>query len=234
MSSVAARPSRHRQAAFTLLEVLLVLGLLIVLAAWTAPEWRGQLARARLETAAQQVKTTWQEARLHAIEDGIGYEVAFVPGSGHYRVRPAELTGTEAHVLANGATRARAWEPGARHSPRSGERSYPNQSGDIAEASPRGWNIEANLPGDAYVATDRLGENIIDDRASDSDGMPHPAEPSTDGWVVAAVFWPQGTATDASLLVGVPGTDRRRRVELRGLTGRVKITDVRQDGSPEE
>lgn len=63
-------PDTRRRSAFTLLELLLVLALAVVLAAMAAPAMSGALARARLEAAAEQLATAWNEARLRAIRDG--------------------------------------------------------------------------------------------------------------------------------------------------------------------
>lgn len=55
---------------FTLAELLLVLVLAVVLAALVAPSLSGSLSRARLDGAADTVRTAWANARLEAIRTG--------------------------------------------------------------------------------------------------------------------------------------------------------------------
>ena len=58
------------RSAFTLVELLLVLALVVVLAAIAAPLMTGALAKARLDAAAEELVSAWNEARLEAIRTG--------------------------------------------------------------------------------------------------------------------------------------------------------------------
>jgi len=51
-------------------------------------------------------------------------------------------------------------------------------------------------------------------------------------WVPVAMFYPQGMATDATVLVQCGGIEQAKLVQLRGLTGSVSITEPPRE--PEE
>jgi prepilin-type N-terminal cleavage/methylation domain-containing protein len=72
--------------AFTLLEVVLVLALIVVLAALTLPALEGPLATRRLQSAADQVRTTWTRARLWAVDSGQVQVFTCDVAAGTYRV----------------------------------------------------------------------------------------------------------------------------------------------------
>ena len=66
---------RQPSAAFTLIELLLVLALLVIIAGATAMALQGTLLGARLDQGEQRVRTAWSDARLQAISTG--EQVAF-------------------------------------------------------------------------------------------------------------------------------------------------------------
>ena len=78
---------RHRPA-FTLLEVLLVIAVIIALSAVAYPTLVGMYGDVKVKAAADDVRAAWTEARSHAIEDGRGYRFAVQPDTGKYRVAP--------------------------------------------------------------------------------------------------------------------------------------------------
>ena len=78
----------RQRPAFTLLEILLVLAILIALAAVAFPTLTGMYADVRVKAAADEVQAAWTEARAHAIEDGRAYRFAVEPGTGKYKVAP--------------------------------------------------------------------------------------------------------------------------------------------------
>lgn len=79
------KADRYR-AAFTLVELLLVLALVVVLAAFVAPSLTGTLSRVRLDGAAEQVRTAWADARLEALRTGTPVAFQCRLGSGEYTV----------------------------------------------------------------------------------------------------------------------------------------------------
>ena len=83
-SRTKIRPSP--QAAFSLLELLLVLALAVVLAALAAPAFEGALSRTRLDSAAERLASAWGEARLEAIRTGEPVAFRCELGTPTYRV----------------------------------------------------------------------------------------------------------------------------------------------------
>jgi len=78
-----SRPSR---AAFTLLELLIVLAVLAGLAALSWPAVRGLLAKSELQSAAKQVRAALAKARLDAMESGTARQFRYQPGMGRFEI----------------------------------------------------------------------------------------------------------------------------------------------------
>lgn len=87
---------QHRSA-FTLIEMLLVLSLLLVLVSVVWPAVLRISASNRLRQSMQDVNSAFAAARIRAIEQGINYQVYFELGGSHYLVVPVdkELLGFE-------------------------------------------------------------------------------------------------------------------------------------------
>jgi prepilin-type N-terminal cleavage/methylation domain-containing protein len=71
--------------AFTLVEVMLVLVLLVVIASLTMPIFEGGFASVRLKRSTDQVLAAWSEARAQAIDSGQVFQFRFQPETGYYR-----------------------------------------------------------------------------------------------------------------------------------------------------
>ena len=80
---------RAPRPAFTLLEVLLVLAILVVLGAAAYPTLSGMYGDVKVKAAADQVRGAWVEARAAAIEDGRSYKFGVQKDTGKFRVAPA-------------------------------------------------------------------------------------------------------------------------------------------------
>ena len=83
----AAGPCRrgHRRA-LTLVEVCLVLALLVVIGAVSAPLLEGSFSRAGLTSAADVVRGAWARARLAAMESGNTHVFRFEPKGGRFQI----------------------------------------------------------------------------------------------------------------------------------------------------
>jgi general secretion pathway protein H len=193
--------------AFTLIELLLVLGLVALAAAWAAPAWRGQLAYARLESAAKELRTLWQETRLRAVEEATDYRFDVVPGTGYWRVLPVELAPDYAN-----RQRAEGFIPSAP----AGRRS----AGSIDNATQA-----ARLPeGVRFVAPWSQGATADPKESDDADGTSSGDDiPGESEWVRWIVFEPSGRASDAQVFLEATEIQSRRRLIVRGLTSRVTI-----------
>lgn len=74
--------------AFTLLELLLVLAILVMLGAIAYPSLDAMYSGYRVKAAADQVRGAWATARARAVEEGRAYRFAVLPGKGNFRVAP--------------------------------------------------------------------------------------------------------------------------------------------------
>lgn len=86
-------PLRHtpravRRRAFTLLELMLVLAVLVVVTALTIPALSGPLDNHRLRRAGDQVRAAWAKARAEAMRTGRTHVFRFAPGTGNFTVEP--------------------------------------------------------------------------------------------------------------------------------------------------
>ncbi|MFK7777318.1 MAG: hypothetical protein QM501_04265 [Gimesia sp.] len=82
--------SQHNRAAFTLFEMLIVLGLLLALISIVWPAVMRISAGNRLRQSMQDVNSAFAAARIRAIEDGVNYQVFLELGGTHYLVVPVD------------------------------------------------------------------------------------------------------------------------------------------------
>lgn len=68
--ALAGRPKRHRDAGFTLLELLVVLGILALLAAFVGPSVLKYLGKAKTDTARAQISAIASAVELYALDMG--------------------------------------------------------------------------------------------------------------------------------------------------------------------
>jgi prepilin-type N-terminal cleavage/methylation domain-containing protein len=81
------KSGRHRTG-FTLLEVLLVMAILVILVAVSFPSMMAMYGDSKVRGAADEVVGAWAEARARAIDDGVPYRFAVMPGKERYRIAP--------------------------------------------------------------------------------------------------------------------------------------------------
>lgn len=77
-----------RRDAFSLMEVILVLVLLVIVAAIAVPYTESMFREARPRAAADAVRAALLQARTHAMEEGRSYRFAIIPGGVTFRVAP--------------------------------------------------------------------------------------------------------------------------------------------------
>jgi hypothetical protein len=80
--------TRRQRPAYTLLEVVLVLAVLVMVTALAYPSIDGMWGHHRLTAALDEVRGTWASGRSHAIEEGQPYRFAVVVGKGNFRLAP--------------------------------------------------------------------------------------------------------------------------------------------------
>src|SRR5687767_13002379 len=84
MRGVASRQARR--SGLTLVEVCLVLALLVVIGAISAPMLGGSFSRAALNGAGDLLRGAWSRARLAAMESGQTYVFRFQPNGRAYQI----------------------------------------------------------------------------------------------------------------------------------------------------
>lgn len=87
---------------YTLSEMLVVLGLLVMVAALAQPALRSALGDSRLRSAARQVRAELAKTRLRAMQSGTAQRFRYQPGAGRFEVAPANYDAeTELTTVSN-------------------------------------------------------------------------------------------------------------------------------------
>jgi prepilin-type N-terminal cleavage/methylation domain-containing protein len=184
------------QQGYTLVELLLVLGLLAAIGALAWPALERPFANRRLRVAADVVRTEWSLARVEAIRSGGPCVFRYAAGGRQFcRERQAG----ESPVA---AVTEQQEEP------------LPAAEAAASPSTPK------KLPEGVFFSAAGVP---LDLQAAAAD-----AEPAESDWSEPIFFYPDGTTSDARLVLA---NDRGKHVELtlRGLTGTVSIGEVLTD-----
>ncbi len=200
----ARHPTRARRA-FTLVELLLVLALLVAILALAWPALRGPMVNFRLRDAASRLRVELAKTRLRAMESGHAWQFRYVPGSGLFQVAPVDA-------------------------PQEVERQRASEKRSLDEVQAAlGPSTRDSLPEGVTFAPpdDALRHNIAPPPTTSRSDVPSESLPADDMspepldrhlWSSPVVFYPDGTATSTKLcLAGANGCEVL--VTLRGLTG---------------
>jgi Tfp pilus assembly protein FimT len=79
---------RQQRRAYTLMEVLLVMAVMIMILAVGYPAIDSYCEGLKVDAAADDVRGAWSEAQAQAVNEGRPYRFAVIPGKGNYRVAP--------------------------------------------------------------------------------------------------------------------------------------------------
>ncbi len=200
-------------AAFTLIELLLTLAILVSIAAMIVPAFGFLLNDRRLARAGDQVRVEMMQARLQAMRTGRTQMMQVRVGSDEARVKPwfdlndmteaTDQTGASSALLTGGNATAAAIQTPA-----------PEQGG----GDPNVRMIElppAVMVGAAQVQSSQRSYLI------DTQSLGESAE----GWSQPILFYPDGTTSTAAVTF-TEAEAGRVIVLLRGLTGEVTVSDV--------
>ncbi len=97
------RPIKKSRTAFSLIEIVLVLAILVAIGAIVAPSFGDAFLRQRLQVSADKLRTEWDRARLTAMKTGQTQMFQCVLGSGEYSIEPY-LSGSDMVNAGAGAT----------------------------------------------------------------------------------------------------------------------------------
>lgn len=196
-------PPFPRQA-FTLVEILLVLVILVVASAIIAPTFYRALRDQRLRSAAEQVRTEWNRAHIKAMKSGRIQVFRFQPSGRKFQIEP--------YKAADDALEAA--KPLSDFAPPA-----PSPTADGTEEDTRNQLPEGITFLEGVTAEEERGK-AVEDAMGGGGGE----------WSQPILFYPDGVSSDAWLVVA-DEHNSAIRVELRGLTGLAVVGDLT---TPEE
>ena len=188
---------------YTLLELLLAMGVLVAVAGIAWPLVQGQFERYRLKNEVETVRAKLAGTRIRAIGSGLIYQFLYEPGGRNFIVVPFEGIETEAEqVDAGGGSLYRI-------------------AGSLSE------NVMFETSEDAAMTSGELpGLSVISDDFLS--GLPRSLELSSVSWSQPILFYPDGTAVSAVFDVA----DENKqfvRISVRDLTGTVSVDQIRRE-----
>jgi len=239
------------RAAFTLIETLLVLTILLILAALGVPMLQGTLENQRLRSSANLLRGEWLDARIKAMEDGQILCLRCQLGGSELildRILDSHFTaGLSSRETTDRFERLGEFDPFEKGS-------FTGETEDFILRDPGLASEETGtkfikLPDSVFVAdviavpeeraafylgltapgeTDTVEENAAESEAVTNQEIRLGETSGSDGrlWSVPIFFYPDGTTSAAAVLLK---NDRGRCIEirLRGLTGIGKVTEMR-------
>ncbi|MBX3414098.1 MAG: hypothetical protein KF708_15530 [Pirellulales bacterium] len=200
---MSRRGSRRSRRAFTLLELLLVLGLIVAMVGIAWPSLRGPLGGARLHEAAKQVRVEMSRTRLAAMESDAVYELQYAVESGQFRVRRMlDLNPAENEECATVDYTSAGDNPNG------------DQGANI------GWTEFALPSGVVFADPMFVGETA----ATEAVGTFASETADVVSWSTPIVFYPDGTTSTTEFVLRNERGDEVV-VSLRGLTGVSQMAD---------
>lgn len=200
---------------YTLMEMLLVQGVIVALVAMSWPALRGSLDKNRLLAAARQVRTELVQARLKAAETGVAQQFRYQTGDRCYEVTAAN--------------------PAAGLNSTSKDR-FASISVDLPSTRDEAGDEEcdtrlAMLDEEITFMDARTAESDDDKSGQHADARADVAvsnELGEENWSAPVVFLPNGRSHNARLRLAGP-RGFHVDVSLRGLTGAVTVGELIRD-----
>jgi prepilin-type N-terminal cleavage/methylation domain-containing protein len=215
----ASGPSVRRTArrAFTLVELLLALSLMVVLTALCWPVLDRPFASRRLKSAADRIRAEWIHTRVQAMTSGQTIAFRYTPGGGRFALEWCEGMDVLADPLGGGETALDAAMPGGL------------AAGTMAGAGAPGLDpSDQKLPEGVMF---RTSETVADSRSLSlqTDSGPALDQVNPVDWSEPILFFPDGTTSTSRLMLG---NDRGQCIvlDLRGLTGIVTTSEPLSEG----
>jgi len=215
---------RITRGGFTLSEMLVVLGILVVTAALAQPALRGALGDSRLRSAAKQVRAELAKTRLKAIESGIAQRFRYQLGKDRFEIAPTTRVTDGEQTAASDAAQDRSREDAPGKARR-------NDSPQDHFAQRDNFAERRDADGQADPSQQPVQQSLPDGVCFDE----LPGEPGRasargeDGWSDPIVFYPNGHTENAHIRLKGE-RDAVVDVSLRGLTGVVTAGKPRHEG----
>ena len=188
---------RVNRRAFSLLEVMLVLALLVLIGAIAFPAFDRPFASQRLHSAADMVKAEWMRTRVRAMTTGLPHAFRYQPESGFFQIEC--IGGMDAELEAT---------------------QLMNFGMPIQPSLPSG---ETDVPGLPEGVAFMNGQTMLDTRSMLVEAQVETAAPADLSQPI--YFYPDGTTSDARLLLQNEH-ELYVVIELRGLTGVTTVSDI--------
>jgi Tfp pilus assembly protein FimT len=196
------------RAGVSLLELLIVLGLLVLIGAMAVPTLERPLAAQKLRKAAELVTAHWDRARVHAMQHGQTMVFQYQVETGKFRLQPWY---SEDDVLEASQTAVDPNDPAA--DPASTSTSL--GAAPVFKELPEGIQFLSSIS-----LPDQRGQKIVDElseiTSSAGDG---------ETWSAPVLFYPDGTATTTEVMLANE-SGSYVSIRLRGLTGVSRIGEV--------
>lgn len=212
------RSTRHHRG-FTMLEVVLVLGIIAVFAGMTLPSVLRMFNQQKLTQWSERVREAIGSARIRAIESGLIYQFCCEPNGTHFVVVPFEPDHANGTNPAGGGLVGRAYGVLPKGLSFGAPIFGVNPSGPSTTAAPIGT---ANVP--MTPASNRLSANALQ-------GLPNSGELSSVNWSAPILFNPDGAASADAELVVRDSKAQQVKLRIRAFTGAVsmeRLTETRR------
>ena len=186
---------------FSLLELMLVLALLVIVAAFTYPSVTGPLDNSRLRYSGDQIRAAWARARTKAMESGRTYVFRCQPAGSNYVIEPwinnDDLLESDLVTQGGMAVGESAQEMAA------------DSLGPKVETLPEKISFNAS-------------EIVAETRAQFLTATADSATEADATWSAPIFFYPDGSSSTARVVL-MNQHDRYTVLTLRGLTGVVTM-----------
>lgn len=203
----APRRQSRLATGMTLVEILIVLGLIVIMAAMTMPALSGTLEKQKLRSAAQQIQAVWNRTHVRAMKAGQVFVFRCALGGRNYEVIP-----WDADVTADDPNLAAASQGFGAPSSGGASSNFATSASAV---------VSGELPeGITFVEGDTLAE----ERAMSIETAMQNQSSRNVQWSRPVLFYADGLSSDAYLLL----ENRRHqglKLTLRGMTGTSSLGD---------
>lgn len=196
-------PALRGGAGFTLLELLLVLAVLVTVVSLTWPSVVRYVREQDILEGAETTRAAAAGTRIKAIDTGLTYQFRYEPEGRRFVVIPFDPPETIAasSTVTDGSVST-----------------FPVLSGQLSE------ECRFVVPADQPIVSEGLPPESFA-------GLPNAGELQAAAWGPPILFFPDGTAADATF--GIVNEDELRLdLSVRGLTGTLSISPLRKEATP--